>query len=342
MKKNSFQRLAEEASLETRFERTVDRRYTPSLQQRTLMLLRALHEREDYSDEEFRAARNKILEKMAEDVLRDTTRNDPSTGLRPDTTLSGRGEAVQYSKGVYSSRSVDFSARDQVPHLDVPRDASKPLASQASPKAERPNVKDMAEGPLFKRKGASRIFHLPTLTGWQWSGLGTAVAATAVIAVFGFQYWQTQLQSEKGFQIAMVTIEDRSVLFDSQARRTRGRQQSTQSSENNSSEKAAGGRFQEIEVPTALLRRAIASTLTDKMATGRSELMNYLRAHSSAFDSRSQILIDADLAARVSQDAPDVTRVRAYDLNDPHSASIRNEIKMLVADSRAVLLTLGR
>ena len=64
------------------------------------------------------------------------------------------------------------------------------------------------------RIGAGGIFNLrwPTLSGWQWSGLGAAVAATAVIAIFGFQFWQEQLRSDQSFQIAMVTIEDRSVL----------------------------------------------------------------------------------------------------------------------------------
>jgi hypothetical protein len=31
------------------------------------------------------------------------------------------------------------------------------------------------------------------------------VAAIAVIAVFGFQFWQAQLQPDQSFQIAMVT-----------------------------------------------------------------------------------------------------------------------------------------
>jgi hypothetical protein len=108
---------------------------------------------------------------------------------------------------------------------------------------------------------------------------------------------------------------------------------------------ASGGRFfQEFELPTALLRRAIVNTLTGNKVADRSQLMNYLRAHNVAFDSRSQILIDADLTARVSESASDVTKtlVRAYDLTDPRSALIRSEIRTLSADSHAVLLTLGR
>jgi hypothetical protein len=62
---------------------------------------------------------------------------------------------------------------------------------------------------------------------------------------------------------------------------------------------ASGGiRPQEFELPTALLRQAIASTLTGKTSMDHSELMDYLQTHNGALDSRSQILIDADLAAR--------------------------------------------
>ena len=71
----------------------------------------------------------------------------------------------------------------------------------------------------------ARIFNLqwPTFSGWQWSGLGALAAATVAIAVFGFQFWQQQLRPEKSFQIAMVTLEDRSVLAEG-VRRTRGMQ----------------------------------------------------------------------------------------------------------------------
>ena len=70
MKKNSFQRFAEEASLEMKPEGTVCQRSTTRLEQRTLILLRARHGREDFSDDEFRVARSEILDEMATDVLR--------------------------------------------------------------------------------------------------------------------------------------------------------------------------------------------------------------------------------------------------------------------------------
>jgi hypothetical protein len=125
------------------------------------------------------------------------------------------------------------------------------------------------------RRGAGGIFNLrwPTLSGWQLSGLGVAVAATAVIAVFGFQFWQAQLRLDQSFQIAMVTIEDRSVLSEG-ARRTRGPV----------SEKPAEGRYRDIDIPTALLRNAINSISADRGDVERSKLMNYLGEQNDAFD----------------------------------------------------------
>ena len=152
---------------------------------------------------------------------------------------------------------------------------------------------------------AGGIFKLrwPTLNGWQWSGLGAAVAATAVIAVFGFQVWQTRLQTDQSFQIAMMNIEDRSVLSEG-ARRTRGPQAPTPS---HSSEKPSESRYRDVDVPTALLRRAITSASTNKGDVEHSELMNYLRAQNDEFDNQARILIDSALADSLSENPTNAT-----------------------------------
>jgi hypothetical protein len=78
------------------------------------------------------------------------------------------------------------------------------------------------------------------------------MAATAVIAVFGFQFWQTQ--SEKNIQIAMVAIEDRGVLFESQVRRaSESKVQAARAPSLLSSrgETSGGERFQEFDAPTS-------------------------------------------------------------------------------------------
>jgi hypothetical protein len=214
------------------------------------------------------------------------------------------------------------------------------------------------------RRGTGRIFNLqwPTLSGWQWSGLGAAVAATAVLAVFGFQFWQAQLRPDQSFQIAMVTIEDRSVLSEG-ARRTRGLREpgaiQPQAPSPNASvrpqreagvapsypsvgEMLAESRFRDIDIPTALLRNAITSTSAHKENVERSELMNYLRAQNDAFDDQARILIDSALADSLSKkpDERNSIQVRVYDLDDSRAVNIRSKIKLPQADAHFILLTL--
>jgi hypothetical protein len=186
------------------------------------------------------------------------------------------------------------------------------------------------------------IFNLrwPSFSGWQLSGLGAAVAATAVMAVFGFQVWQGRLSPDKSFQIAMVTIEDRSALFEG-PRRTRGNQQQDPSQYTSLNDKPAEGRFHDIDIPTALLRRAITSASTDKAGFEYSELMNYLRSRNEAFDNRARILVDSALADSLlknPKEAADV-QIRVYDLDDLRAASIRSQIRTLQANAHAILLT---
>jgi hypothetical protein len=188
-----------------------------------------------------------------------------------------------------------------------------------------------ASRPPTRRMGGIFNLQWPTLSGWQWSGLGAALAAIVVIAVFGFQFWQAQLRLEQSFQIAMVTIEDRSVLSEG-ARRTRGP----------SGEKPADSRYRDIDIPTALLRNAINSISAHRGNVERSELMNYLREHNVVFDNQAHILIDSALADSLSgiPDERNSIQVRVYDLDDPRAANIRSKIKMLHADLRFILLTL--
>lgn len=155
------------------------------------------------------------------------------------------------------------------------------------------------------------------------------MAAIVVIAVFGFQFWQAQLQVDQSFQIAMVTIEDRSVLSEG-ARRTRGPV----------SEKPAESRYRDIDIPTTLLRNAINS-ISGRGNLERSELMNYLREQ-DAFNNQARILIDSALADSLSKilDEHNSIQVRVYDLDDPRAVPMRSKIKKLPAGAHFRLLTL--
>jgi hypothetical protein len=195
------------------------------------------------------------------------------------------------------------------------------------------------------RSGRGGLLNLPwpTLSAWQWSGLGAAAAAIAVIAVFGFQVWQVQLRSNQSFQIAMVTIEDRSVLLDGSGYRTRGRRQDLVTP-NASSQQPANSLFRDMEIPTALLRRAINGASTDKGGLEYSELMSYLRAQNQSFHRQARIVIDSALAEIASENVPERTSTptRVFNLDDPNAAAIRSKIRTLPADAHAILLTLRR
>jgi hypothetical protein len=205
------------------------------------------------------------------------------------------------------------------------------------PSALTARILKASRTPKTRAGGAFKL-RWPTLNGWQWFGLGAAVAATAVIAVVGFQGWQTRLRTDQSFQIAMVTIEDRSVLSEG-ARRTRGPQTPTQSSEN-----PVESRFHDVVVPTALLRRAITSASTDKAVIEHSELTKYLRAQNDAFNNRARILIDSALADSVLEQSNERAniQIRVYDLDDPRAAIIRSKVQVLPAVAHAILLTLRR
>ena len=198
------------------------------------------------------------------------------------------------------------------------------------------------------RTATPKLFNLrwPTLRGWQWSGLGAAVAATAVIAAFGFQFWQAQLRPDQSFQIAMVTIEDRSVLAE-KVTRTRGIQPQVQKEAERerttkpSGEEAIKSRFRDIDIPIALLQRAITDASNNKGAAEYSELINHLPGQSNAFKGQAHILIDSELADKLSKnsDQPGSIQVRVYDLDNSGAANIRGKIKPLPTGAHFLLLT---
>jgi hypothetical protein len=134
----------------------------------------------------------------------------------------------------------------------------------------------------------------------------------------------------------MVTIEDRSVLGEG-VRRTRGPQVPRTSS----AEKSTQARFQDIDIPTALLQRAITSASNKKGTAEHSELMDFLRAQNDAYGNKARILIDSALADSLSKevDQRDDTQVRVYDLDDPWHANIRSKIKPFQADAHLLFLT---
>ena len=143
--------------------------------------------------------------------------------------------------------------------------------------------------------------------------------------------WQARALSDKRFDVAMVTIADRSVLSDETAIRTRSRQPGI----------TAAAPFSDIDVPIALLRRAIDSAATDKTSGAASELATYLNAVNDSLDIRTRILIDREFANNLSKNGnqSENISVRSYDLEDQRAAEIRGAIPALQSGERSVLLT---
>ena len=221
---------------------------------------------------------------------RDSTPLSPDQERLLDSWIADRLPPIDADRAAELTKHNSFAAERVLEHR---------LISAAN---EGPGVPSTLASRVLRasrppRRGTGGLFNLrwPTLSGWQWSGLGAAVAATAVIAVFGFQFWQARLRPDQSFQIAMVTIDDRSVL-DEGARRTRGIQPQAPSPSTSLGEKPAESRYRDIDIPTALLRNAITSASAHKGDVERSELMNYLRAQNDTFDNRAHILIDFALA----------------------------------------------
>jgi hypothetical protein len=257
-----------------------------------------------------------------------------STPLSPDQEdlldgwVDGRLSSIDANQAAELAKHNVFAAE---------RVLERRLISAAS---EGPGVPGtLARGVLrasrSPRTRIDRTFNLrwPTFSRWQWSGLGALAAATVVIAVFGFQFWQQQFRPEQSFQIAMVTLEDRSVLAEG-VRRTRGPQATTQESV----------RYRDIDIPTDLLQRAISSASNNTGVVEHSELMNFLRAQDDAYSYEAHILIDSALADSISKksDQRDETQVRIYDLDDGRAANIRSKIKSLPVDGHSLFLTVGR
>jgi hypothetical protein len=291
----------------------------------------------------------------------------PSTGMSDDLRSIDRAMLLALSHSQRDSRPLsvdqerllDSWIADRLPPADADRAAelTKHNRFAAERILERRLVSAANEGPRVPgtsaarvlrasrppRRGAGGIFNLrwPTLSGWQWSGLGVAVAATAVIAVFGFQFWHDQLRPEQSFQIAMVTIEDRSVFAEG-ARRTRGIQPQAPAPYTSLADKPAESRYRDIDIPIVLLRKAITGVSAHKGDVERTELMNYLHARNGAFDNRASILIDSALGESLSSkpDERNSIRVRVYDLDDQRAANIRSKIKLPQADAHFILLTL--
>jgi hypothetical protein len=254
---------------------------------------------------------------------RDSTPLSPDQERLLDGWVDGRLSSIDADRAAELAKHSVFAAE---------RVLERRLISAAN---EGPGVPGtLAERVLRASRPPGTRLRLPTFSGWQWSGLGAFAAALVVIAIFGFQFWQQR--PEQSFQIAMVTIEDRSVLAEGM-RRTRGMQ--PPSPQTSSGRESVKYRFQDINIPTVLLQRAIASASNNKGVAEHSELMNFLHAQNDTYNNQARVLIDSALADSLLGRTEGLTEVRVYDLDDLRSANIRSKIKPYPEDGHFLFLS---
>jgi hypothetical protein len=168
-----------------------------------------------------------------------------------------------------------------------------------------------------------------SLSRWQWTSIAGAAALATILVVAGTPVLQQMMGGGGPLQVAMVTINDRSPLFEASDIRMRGTTQP---------EPVTGQRFRDVEMPIGLLKDLVATTGQAKNATSR-EIERYALGTGEATDRPVRMIVDAALKQRLETADRDRTVVRVYDLNDPRSADVRNIVGPLPGNERAYLLT---
>lgn len=167
-----------------------------------------------------------------------------------------------------------------------------------------------------------------SLSRRQWMTLAGAAALASILVVAGMPVLQ-QMMSGSPLQVAMVTINDRSPLFEASDLRMRGTTPAP----------ATDQRFRDVEVPVNILKSVLSSTAAPSTGAVR-EIEPYLPAPGDATRRPIRLVVDTALREKVdaSQDR-DRFPVRIYDLRDPRGADIRTVVGPLPDGVRAYLLT---
>lgn len=165
------------------------------------------------------------------------------------------------------------------------------------------------------RKAATKSAWWRSLNRWQWSGIAGAAALASILVVAAVPVLQQILGGGSALQVAMVTIDDRSPLFEASDRRTRGTGSPPAA--------PADQRFRDIDVPASVLKTLMAGTNEPSSATAR-EIEAYLPAEGDVSRQPLRLVVDSDLRAKAEAlQSFDRVPVRIYDLRDPRAADIR-------------------
>jgi hypothetical protein len=165
---------------------------------------------------------------------------------------------------------------------------------------------------------------------WRWLALAGAIALASIVVTVGVPLWRETMQDSAPTQVAMVTIGDRTPLFEPSDIRTRGTapQQNVPGAQ----------RFSDVEVPKAVLQAVMAAK---PGSAALSQFKPYLPSAGQDDHRPVALFVDAALKERVDAgDGRDRMAVRIYDLEDPRAADIRSLAGALPDGARSYLLTL--
>ncbi len=167
---------------------------------------------------------------------------------------------------------------------------------------------------------------------WRWMGLIAAAAAAAAAAILIVVAGPILYRPQDGafLQVAMVTIADRSPLFEASDIRMRG----------TPAPAPAEQRFRDVEVPAGLLRSLLDSTGT-LPADAYRRIESFLPGIRDTGGRPLRIVVDTALRDRLAGgDGQAPVAVRIYDLADPRTAGIRGLVGPSSDRDHVYLLTI--
>jgi hypothetical protein len=207
--------------------------------------------------------------------------------------------------------------------LQAAASESPPIPQQLSAQILKANAppKTSATGAWWRSLGR-----------WQWTGIAGAAALASILVVAGMPVLQQMMSGGGPVQVAMVTIGDRSPLFEASDIRMRGTGAPPPGPQPEQ-------RFRDVEMPARLLKDLLAAAPSPS-ATVTREIDAYLPASADASGRPVRIVVDAALKNKLAdRDDPGRMPVRIYDLKDARAADIRRLIGTLPDSGRAYLLT---
>jgi hypothetical protein len=199
-------------------------------------------------------------------------------------------------------------------------------ASESPPVPQQLTAAILAASPAPKASALGAWWR--SLGRWQWTSIAGAAALASILVVAGMPVLQ-QMMRGGPLQVAMVTINDRSALFEPSDLRMRGTTPPAP---------VVGERFRDIEMPVSLLKDLVATTGQARSATS-SEVERYVLGPGQTADHPIQMIVDTSLKQRLDATDRDQMPVRVYDLNDPRSANVKSLVGLPPGNKRAFLLT---